>query len=284
MKNIFSIFVSTLFVVQASFAQEYLPTPADIKQFSQTKTMIVLEDNKMCEYNLILQELVPDEWTVTPFDFLPWKSFDANKKDKSLSFLIQDRVMFEKDKANARYLFMSLLLGGSSKGLSKIPDLCSVPLAYYGANEDTYNYKVGIFLRFIQNHVKLITNDPSIASKNIMEYYNKNIQKLEGKTLYLIAEELDKEVNTEAKIKKVYNGPFKLVTKEDIQEAIADKNPDVVFLHKVGPGKNISNARCFKILVGAADAQFYYFDYHNLDAKKPDGFLASDFKKLARKN
>jgi hypothetical protein len=107
---------------------------------------------------------------------------------------------------------------------------------------------------------------------------------LEGKTLYLIAEELSKDVNTEDKIKKVYDGPFKLVTKEDIQKAIADKASDVVFLHKVGPGKNQANARCYKILVGAADAQFYYFDYHKIDSKTLDGFLTSDFKKLSRKN
>ena len=280
-----TLFCSLFFLVCIHLhAQEYIPTAADIKHFPQTKTMMVLEDNPMCEYNLTLTDLTPFEWNITPHDFLPWKNFDAQKKDRSLSFLILNKVTFEKDKSNARYLFMSLLLGGNAKGLSDMPDLCSVPLAYYGAQDETYVYKTGIFLRFIQNHVKVITENPDVATKNIMEYYNKNVQKLEGKTLYLIAEELAKDVNTEAKIKSVYDGPVKLVAKEDIQKAIADKNPDVVFLHKVGPGRNLPNARCYKILVGAADAQFYYFDYHKIDGKSPDGFLASDFKKLARKN
>ncbi len=270
--------------IPIAYTQEYIPTATDINRFAKTKTIMVLEDNPMCEYNLTIEELTPKEWTITPYDFLTWKKFENQKKDKNLSFLILNKVMIEKDKSNARYLFMSLLLGGDAKGLSDMPDMCSIPLAYYGAQEETYIYKIGIFLRFIQNHVKVITNDPSIAQKNIFQHYNKNIQKLEGKTLYLIAEELDKEVNTEAKIKKVYNGPFKLVTKEDIQKAIAEKDPNVVFLHKVGPGKNQTNARCYKILVGAADAQFYYFDYHKIDSKTPDGFLASDFKKLSRKN
>ena len=280
----FFIVVSALLFVHVSFGQDYIPTVADIKHFPQTKTMMILEDNPICEYNLTLQDLVPGEWTATPYDFLFWKNFESKRKDKSLSFLILNKVTFEKDKSNARYQFMSLLLGGNSKGLSDMPDLCSVPLAYYGAPEESYIYKIGIFLRFIQNHVKVITNDPTVASKNLMEHYNKNIQKLSGKTLYLISEELAKDVNTEAKIKAVYDGPFSLVTKEDIQKAIADKNPNVVFLHKVGPGKSQTNARCYKILVGAADAQFYYFDYHKIDAKSPDGFLASDFKKLSRKN
>jgi hypothetical protein len=284
MKLFFCSLTLALFFVQSASAQDYIPTAADIKHFPQTKTIMVLEDNPMCEYNLALDELVPDEWTATPYDFLTWKKFEVQKKDKSQSFLILNKVAFEKDKSNARYLFMSLLLGSNAKGLSDMPDLCSVPLAYYGAKEETYIYKVGIFLRFIQNHVKVITDNPSIASKNIFEYYNRNILKLNGKTLYLIAGELGKDVNTEARIKKVYDGPFKLVTREDIQKAIADKDPNVVFLHKVGPGKSQTDARCYKILVGAADAQFYYFDYHKIDSKSPDGFLTSDFKKLSRKN
>lgn len=267
-------------------AQEYVPTAADIRRFAQTTTMMVQESNPICEYNLTMSDIVPNEWTITPFSFMPWKDFETKRKDKTLSFVLLNKVTIEKDKSDATYLFISLLLGGDAKGLSVMPDLCSIPLSYYGAKEDTYVYKIGIFLRFMQNHVQVITKDPQIASKNIFLYYNKNIQKLSDKTLYLVADELAKDVNTEAKIKKVYNGPFKLVTREDIQQAIADKDPNVVFLHKVGPGaKNRNtNARCYKILVGAADAQFYYSDYHKISDKEPDGFLLSDFKKLSRKN
>ena len=283
MKSFFCT-LALVFLCICIHAQDYIPTAADIKHFANTKTIMVLEDNPMCEYNLTLEELVPNVWTATPYGFLTWKKFEAQRKDKNLSFLILNKVAFEKDKSNARYLFMSLILGSNTKGLSAMPDLCSVPLAYFGAPEESYIYKIGIFLHFIQNHVKAITADPSIASKNIFEHYNKNIQKLDGKTLYLIADELAKDVNTVDKIKKVYDGPFKLVTRDDIQKAIANKDPNVVFLHKVGPGKSQTDARCYKILVGAADAQFYYFDYHKINSKSPDGFLSSDFKKLSRKN
>jgi len=52
-----------------------------------------------------------------------------------------------------------------------------------------------------------------------------------------------------------------------------------VFLHKVGPEGTRLIARCYKILIGAADSKFYYFDYHKISDEKPDGFLLSDFKK-----
>jgi hypothetical protein len=271
------------FFVGVINAQDYIPTPADISHFPETKTMIVLEDNPICEYNLTIKDFVSNEWKITPHDFLEFKNFEDKRKDKSLSFLILNRVTIEKDKSNTKYLFMSLLLGGDAKKLSSMPDMCSIPLAYYGASEETYVYKIELFLRFMQNHVKLISDNPKLASKNTVAYYNSNIQPLNGKTLYLIAGELDKDVNTEAKIKKVYNGPVKIVTKEEIQQAIKDKDPNVVILHKVGPEKKRDEARCYKILIGAADAQFYYFDYHKISDKAANGFLADDFKKLAKK-
>ena len=144
-------------------SQEYIPKAADIKHFSQTKTMVVLEDNPMCEYNLTLQDLIPVEWIATPRDFISWKNFETQKKDRNLSFLILNKVRFEKDKSNARYLFMSLLLGGNAKGLSDMPDMCSVPLAYYGAPEETYIYKIAT----IRNQ------GLQFFSRNITELYRK---------------------------------------------------------------------------------------------------------------
>jgi hypothetical protein len=36
--------------------------------------------------------------------------------------------------------------------------------------------------------------------------------------------------------------------------------------------------------MGAKDAKFYYFDYHNVkEGRRPDGFLKRDFRKLKRK-
>jgi len=128
-------------------------------------------------------------------------------------------------------------------------------------------------------------DNPKIASKNVVQYYNRNVQKISGKTLYLLAEELGKDVNTEAKIKKFYPGPVKIVTKDEIAKAIADKDQSVVFLHKVGPKKkNHAKSRCYKVLIGAADAELYYFDFHRINDKNPDSFRVADFKALAKRN
>lgn len=101
------------------------------------------------------------------------------------------------------------------------------------------------------------------------------------KTLYLIADELTNEVNTEAKIKSIYPHKIKIVEKEDIKEAIMEGNDDIVFLHKVGPEGSKLQARCYKFIIGAGDANIYYYNHHMVNPKNRDGFLAADFKRLA---
>jgi hypothetical protein len=161
-----TIFPALLFGLTAAAlpAQEYVPTAQDVSRFAQTKTAIVLDDNPMKEYNLQMKELAAKEWTVTPFEFNSWKTFESKRSNADYSFITLNKVTFEKDKSNALYLFMDLVLGGKAKGLSDMPDLCAIPVAYYNAEEESYLYKLSIFLRFMQQHVQLIKEHPEIAA------------------------------------------------------------------------------------------------------------------------
>jgi hypothetical protein len=114
-------------------------------------------------------------------------------------------------------------------------------------------------------------------------YYNKNITDLKGKTLYVIKDELDTYINTLDKISKIYSGKVVITDGEAIEKIIHDKDPNAVFLHKVGPSKDDAKLRIYKLIMGAADGKLYYFDYHKFKAgKQGDAFLMSDFKKLGK--
>jgi hypothetical protein len=262
--------------------QGYVPSREDINAFFTTKTLVVLEDNPLMEYNLNIKEVMQQEWNITDYDFISSKEFEEKRMDPKYSFLIMTRVTFENDKTDAEYRFLHLSLGGDYFRLNQMPDIASVPLAYYNVDEDNYAYKLGILVRFIQKHALLIKEHPEIVSANVLNYYNDNIREIKDKTLYLLESELAKEVNSVARIKKIYPYKIKFVTKEEIEQSIKDRKEEIVFLHKVGPEGTKLNARCYKIIVGAGDANFYYFDYHKISDKNPDGFLASDFKKLAK--
>jgi hypothetical protein len=137
-------------------------------------------------------------------------------------------------------------------------------------------------VRFLQDHVRLITKNPDMVSQNVYEHYNDNMEDIRGKTLYFVEEELERSMASEAKIRSVYPHEVMIVERDRIKELIMQGNENAVFLHKVGPEGKRMEARVYKILIGAGDAKFYYFDYHKSKGKNPDAFLESDFKKLAR--
>jgi hypothetical protein len=263
-------------------AQSYVPSRQDIAAFFTTKTLVVLEDNPLMEYNSIIKKVMEQEWNVTEYGFISNKEFEEKRMDPQYSFLYMSRVSFEADKTDAAYRFLHLSLGGDYFRLNEMPDIASVPLAYFDVDEDGYAYKLAILVRFIQNHTRLIREHPEIVSANVFKHYNDNVSDIRDKTLYILKEELAPAVNSEAKIKKVYPYKFRIVTREDIEQAIRDRDAGVVFLHKVGPDGTKTNARCYKVIIGAADANFYYFDFHKISDKNPDGFLESDFKNLVK--
>jgi hypothetical protein len=249
-----------IFLSTVTFADRYVARHQDIKTFLGTTTYVVLEDNPMSEYNFKIKKAVENSWKITPYEFISATEFEEMRNDISKSFLVKLQVKFSGDKLEASYHFLSVVLGAAVTKHTDLPDICSVPLGYSTVDEDSYTYKLESLVRFAQNHIRVLDEDPSLIKANIFQHYNKNRKGTSGKELWLLEKDLDKSVRSLAAIRKKY--------------------PNVVFLHKVGPEGTRLQARCYKILIGAGDDQFYYFDYHMISKKKGDGFLASDFKKI----
>lgn len=264
--------------------REHLPSEEDLEVFHATKTYIVLQDNPMSDYNLEIKDAVKQYWDITEYEFLAFDDFLKRSRDTNASFLYTATVSFEKDKSDTRYTFLCLSLGGDHATLDQMKDIVNIPLSYYGVDEDSYSYKLGTLVHFMQKHVRMITEHPEMISQNVFNEYNDNMSAITGKTLYVIEEELENTIGSEARFRSVYPHAFKFVTREEVKEAIMNRDEDVVFLHKVGPEGKKLKARVYKILIGAGDSDFYYFDYHKVNAKKPDAFLEDDLKKLSRTN
>lgn len=282
MKKIYTLLLLLIPFLQLQAQREYLPTQEDLDHFKNTKTYVVLESNPLSDYNIEIQDAVKKLWDITEYEFLPFSEFAKKSDDKNASFLYLATVSFEKDRSDTRYKFLCLSLGGNHTTLDDLKDLANIPLSFYGVDADHYAYKLGIMVRFLQYHVRLITEDISIVDANVYNYYNKNMADVKGKTLYVVEDELEKEINTLSKIKAIYPYDVKIVDRETIKDLIIAEDENAVVLHKVGPERRDMNARVYNILIGAADARFYYFDYHKVTDRNPDAFLESDLKKLAR--
>jgi hypothetical protein len=284
MRKTLASLLLVLLCFQLHAQREYLPTPQDLEQFHRSKTYVVLNSNPLSDFNIEIQDAVKKYWNITDYEFLPFEEFGEKSADPGASFLYMAAVNFEKDKSNTRYMFLCLSIGGDYESIDDMKDVANIPLGYYGVDEDGFAYKLGTMIRFLQDHVRLITEHPEMVSQNVYKHYNDNMGDVRGKTLYLVEDELQTSVSTEAGIRVVYPYDVKIVEPEEIKELIMAGDENAVFLHKVGPEGRQMNARVYKILIGAADGKFYYFDYHKANAKNPDAFLEKDFKKLARAN
>ena len=279
-KIIFSLILNvSLFNLMA---QAPFPTARDVDLFMNSKTLVVLEDGVFSGYNMYIKKAIEQHWNITDFEFISIDDFNKKRSDSAYSFLVLTQTSFERDKKNVYYNFLNLILGDNVKTIAEMPEFCSIPLSYSEGDEMIYIYKLGIMIRFIQEHVKLIAKDPTVTSLRYLKYYNQNAPTVKDKVFLVAEDDLSEEVNTISRIKDFYPYEVQIVSHQDIENAIKNKQQNRVILHKVGPEGQRKTGRNYKIVFGADDAKIYFFNYHVINPKRPDGFLGRDFKRLAR--
>jgi hypothetical protein len=271
------LFSAVLLTGQAPF-----PSKDEIKQFTASKTCVVLEDDQFSAYNTLIKKAVKDFWTITPYEFIEVKDFNIRRMNPGYSFIVLTQTNFEKDKSNSLFNFVNLLQGKNVNKMGGMPEICAVPLSFAGEDDFDYSYKLGAILSFMQKHAQMISEDPSLTGRKYLKYYNIFIPEVRNKTILLKQEDLVPEIASIDKIKAIYNNKIEIVTEDDIVKAIENKTPNTLILHKVGPVGDKKSGYCFKMLIGADDAKMYYYNQHLIDKANPNGLLPSDLKRLAK--
>lgn len=275
---ILMIFSTVLLTGQAPF-----PSKGEIKQFTTSKTCVVLEDDQFSSYNAFIKKAVKAFWTITPYEFIEVTDFNVRRLNPEYSFIVLTQTNFEKDKSNSLFNFVNLLQGKNVNKLGEMPEICAVPLSFAGEDDLEYSYKLGAILSFMQKHAQMISEDPSLTGRKYLRYYNKYIPEVLYKTILVKQGDLVPEIATIDKIKAIYTNKIEIVTEDDIVKAIENKTPNTLILHKVGPMGDRNSGYCFKMLIGSDDANMYYYNRHMIDKGNPNGLLPADLKRLAKK-
>ncbi len=279
-----SLFMTVLLGLSVMLsAQGPFPTEDQMKAFRASTTCVVLEDDPFSLFNPVIKEAVKKVWTITSYEFISTGEFQKRMKDPSYSFLVLTSTAFEKDRAGAKYDFLNLLQGDPVNNLSKLPEFCSFPLAYSNTDDDGYVAKMEVIVRFVQQHVTRILEHPGSPSLKYryLKYYNVNMQDLGDKELWLAKEDLVPELREEAAVKALYPHPFRLVSRDEIDKALNDPPAGMAFLFVVKPGDEGDEGRVYKMILDP-QGKMYYFNYHLISKKKPNGFLPSDLKRLGK--
>ena len=246
----------------------------------ESKTLVVMEPTMFSDFNIYIKKAIQENWKITPFEFIEYNEFEEMKTDSSYSFLVLVQTSFERDKSSVFYNYLNLLLGADVKDINELPEFCSIPLSYSKVEEPRYPAKLGIMLTFMQDHVKLIAENIEAPGLKKLSYYNKNANQVKNKILLVTSADLAGEVNTPKKIKATYPHDIRLVSEEEVVEAIKTKAPNTVIVHKVGPEGTSKSGWCYKALFGTDDSKLYFFDHHTVSEKRPDGILEKDFRRL----
>jgi hypothetical protein len=247
-----------------------------------TKTLVVLEDNMFSSFNSHIKTVVNEFWDITEFEFISAKEFNEKRRDEQYSYLVPIQTSFQKDKSNTQWVFLNLLLGAKTDAIAGMPEFCSIPLYVISEEEEEYGYYLPLIIQFIQKRVAQIIENPDMGSLENLTYYNKNIPTLENKTIFVQENDLSPEINTIEKIAEYYPGKIKIVASDEMGEIIKAKSGNIVVLHSVGPGTAEDVGRCYKMLFGADDSRMYFYNYHTISPKRPDGLLSRDLKRLCR--
>jgi hypothetical protein len=263
-------------------AQRPYPTLADVEKFSKSTTCVVMEDDAFSFFNAEIKAEIQKYWTVTPYKFITTDEFYKMWKDPSYSFIVLTQSNFSNDKSGSSYDILNLLLGAGVDNLDKLPEFCTIPLSFTGDEEDDYTYKLGLIIRFLQQHAETLINNPTNLSLKYLKYYNKNVPEIKNKTILIRQQDIDPAVDTEEKIKVYYPYALKIVDEEAIVKAVEEKTPGTLIFHKVGPPVGKKTGTCLKMLIGTDDAVMYYYDTHLVDSKNPNGLLISDLKRIGR--
>ena len=283
MKKTFLV-VQLLAIVMVLSAQAPFPGKDEIKQFTASKTCVVLEDDPFSSFNSYMKDAMKEFWTVTPYEFITVRDFNVRRSKPEFSFIVLTETNFDKDKSNSVFNFVNLLQGKNVNKLGELPEICAIPLSFAGEDDIEYGYKLGAILSFMQKHAQLIMEDPSKTGRKYLKFYNENVPAVMNKTILIKEEDLAPEISSIDRIKGIYSNKIEIVSEEDIVKAIETKAPNTVILHKVGPvGEgNEDQGYCFKMLIGTDDSNMYYYNQHLIDKKNPNGFLPADLKRLAR--
>ena len=271
------MFFSLLLTGQAPF-----PSNEEIKQFNASKTCVVFEDIPFSAYNDFIKEAVEAYWKITPYEFITVKEFNVRRLNPAYSFIVLTQTNFDKDKSHGLYNFINLLQGKDVNKLAEMPEICAIPLSFAGVDDFEYSYKLSPILLFMQKHAQMISADPSLTLRKFLKYYNKNMPAIKDKTILVEQEDLSPEISTIDRIRKIYKGKIEIVKNEDIIKAIADKTPNAVIVHKVGPKGDRWSGYCFVMLLGIDDSEMYYYNLHMVDRANPNGLLPEDLKRLEK--
>lgn len=204
----------------------------------ETTTLVVL-DSADTPYNRIIRPWVNAYWELSPVKFIPRDSLYRYIGERDYSMLFKNNVarLERRVRGTSRIQFNEIGLYLCNKNQLdhyRSGDAIGKILVEEIDKPETYEYKLGALLRAMYQYLVLL--DAGKIDKNNYEeelevYLNRFNLDIPDYVLWVDKAELPDRITDERSMQRYYKHPFRLVDKEEIQEATARADSRVAILH-----------------------------------------------------
>jgi len=242
-----------------------------------SKTCVVMVDGSI-NYNAIIRDAVEKHWKSTVFEFISYQEFEKRRYDTKYSFLVLMKGIFDSDPGGISYNYLSLVMGYPVNDVTKMPELCSIPISYSDINIIEYGYAIPSIIKFMQKHAKKLEKKRFIISVMGLKKYNCQAD-FRDKVLLFNSEMMAPDANSISKIKNVYHYHFKLLSSSEIIADLATNPTNTLFNFHVGPTESTGAGKCFEMIFDV-EGNLYYYRSRKITNDNQDGFNKKDLKHI----
>lgn len=241
-------------------------------------TKVVIPSTSLAD--LMLRDAVNKGWRISPFEFCTMDEYNKIKEDTSYFFLLRVDGRFRRE-LEPKVEYLTLIKGGPEvkQGLYSSRDIITLPLQEIDDNSGMNLYLLPMYVDLIQNHIYRVQKDISLAFKGNAIYSNK-VGEIKGKNFLFSVDLLNYKI-PETHFAALFNGGIKLVTTEEIEDAIIENRANTVVPVIIKPKGGSSGSFCYKLLIGTDSHELLFFRRHKISKRVPLGFTKEDIRKIS---
>ncbi len=243
--------------------------------FHKYKTYVVLDRHEESDYSLAIKEAVKKYWKASEYEFITMAEYKNTFSDKSRFFLTKEYVCGEEG-----IIYLSLFQGGQRGMKDRGKILASARLKYYSQLNDTYLYKIGGTVQYLQWYLKVVEKKKFESFEGFEDYVNRQKSLIKTKTLLIEKDYFTEKVSSRKEIEKYYKNSYRVVMKEDITRVIETQDEEVAYISIIGPKKDIQGKTGYIAVYLPKDGEVLYMYDRKLSAVSPVGITGYDLKKM----
>jgi hypothetical protein len=229
------LFLLTLLIYSFSINSQVIDT--DIKKYKNIDeaTIYFIQSNNE-ELDNYIESILKGIWTINKYEMISESEVKTKPSDDSfyINFFTSS---FSRESSGSGgldmeysvtnlFLFKALSEEGK-EGRKPIERLATIELSEFSASEIFYS------IQMLQSQIKLVKElnlESDLSFKKLLEKVKEQKQDvIKAKTLYVTESQMDRGLKNIEKIKKQYNYSVKIKSKEEIEEAILNRDPDIVY-------------------------------------------------------